>query len=71
MEEKVRDLCDRIHVGHGVAHELLVLGGGDIDMVEACSKAAKGLDQCKALVLNERFSRIEADLDELFEEEEE
>lgn len=69
MKEKVNELCARIHVGHGVAHELLVLGGGDVDLVEACSKAAKGLDQCKANIINERFSRIEADLDELFEEE--
>lgn len=68
MKEKINELCSRIHIGRGVAHELLMLGGGDVDMVEACSKAAKGLDQCKALVINERFSRIEADLDEFFEE---
>lgn len=71
MEEKIRDLCDRIHVGPGVAHELLVLSGGDVDMAEECSRKSKGLDQCKANIINTRFSRIEADLDELFEEEEE
>lgn len=69
MKSKIADLCARINVKSGVASELLVLSGGDVDMAEACSKAARGLDQCKANIINERFSRIEADLDELFEEE--
>lgn len=56
-----KELSRRIGVGIGVASELLVLSGGDIDLAERCSREAGGLDQCKALIIDRRFKRLEDD----------
>ena len=62
MKDKVSDLMDRIHVGENVASILLTLSGGDVDMVEYASVNARGLDQCKAAIIDARFRLIEEDL---------
>lgn len=62
IEDKVKELRKRIGVGHSVAHELLVLSGGDVEMAEAASKSSKGLDQAKAAIINARFTAIEDEL---------
>lgn len=59
VTRKVKELSQRLGVGNGVASELLVLSGGDIDMAEECSKSSKGLDQCKAAIINRRFRKLE------------
>lgn len=56
---QIKEVRDRIGVGPVVAELLLTLAGDDIDLVERCSKAANGLDQCKALIVNERLSAVE------------
>ena len=56
---KVKQLRDRIGVGAGVANELLILSGGDVDMAVDASLASEGLDQCKARIIDSRFSRLE------------
>lgn len=56
---KLKELRDRIGVGTCVAHELLVLSGGDVDLAESASRASNGLDQCKAKIIDERFRRLE------------
>lgn len=48
-------------VGAGVATELLLLSGGDIDLAIECSKASTGLDHCKARIIDARFKKIEED----------
>jgi len=55
----VKELCERIGVGRGVADELLTLGGDDIDLVVEASLESPGLDQCKAKIINKRFMRLE------------
>ena len=59
MERKIKELRDRIGVGHGVAEELLILSGGDIDLAERASRDSKGLDQCKANIIDRRFKKLE------------
>lgn len=59
MKDKVKDLRQRIGVGQSVAEELLTLAGGDVNLAEYASKCSAGLDQCKALIINLRFQRIE------------
>lgn len=61
--DKVNDLRARINVGSNVANELLVLAGGDVDLAECASKASKGLDQCKAAIIDARFRRLENESD--------
>lgn len=56
---KLKELRDRIGVGTCVAHELLVLSGGDVDLAESASRSSNGLDQCKAKIIDERFRRLE------------
>ena len=55
----VKELQDRIGVGYIVAHQLLVLAGGDIDLATECSIQSTGLDQCKAKIIDARFSFLE------------
>lgn len=59
----VKELRKRLGVGMSVAHELLVLSGGDVDLAEKCSRKSPGLDQCKAAIINERFRRLEDECD--------
>ena len=62
---KIKELRNAIGVGKGVAEELLVLAGGDVELATICSRESSGLDQCKAAIINARFEFLE---DELFEE---
>lgn len=57
--QAIKAICDAIHVGTQVATILLTLAGGDVDLVIRASKAANGLDQCKANIINERFANLE------------
>lgn len=59
--EDVKDLRKRIGVGLSVAHELLVLSGGDVDLAERCSRHSDGLDQCKAEIIDARFEQLEGE----------
>ena len=59
----VKELRKRLGIGMSVAHELLVLSGGNVDLAEKCSRESPGLDQCKAAIINERFRRLEDECD--------
>ena len=61
MSMKIKKIRDAIGVGSSVASELYVLGN-DIDMVIDASRASTGLDQCKAEVINRRFSKSEDEI---------
>lgn len=66
VDNKVKEVRRRIGVGNGVASELLVLAGGDVELVVSASKKSGGLDQCKAAIIDGRFRAIE---EEIWEEE--
>lgn len=58
----VRDEISRLSnrkIGTVVAQELLVLAGGDDELVIYASTHSNGLDQCKALIIDERFRALE------------
>lgn len=61
-KRKIADLRNRIGVGHSVAEELLILSGEDIELAEEASKASRGLDQCKAYIINTRLSELEEEV---------
>lgn len=65
MADKIKEVRKRIGVGNGVAHELLVLAGGDVELVVWASKKSTGLDQCKAAIIDGRFRTIEEELWEM------
>lgn len=64
-DNKVKEVRRRIGVGNGVASELLVLAGGDVELVVSASKKSGGLDQCKAAIIDGRFRTIEEELWEM------
>lgn len=66
--EQIYDLQSRLGVSESVAHELLLLSGDDVDLAEQASKASKGLNQAKCLIINQRFRMLEEDVDMLFQE---
>lgn len=57
--EQIQELREKINVGNSVAYELLVLAGGDVDMAAQASLESRGLDQCKANIINRRFRKLE------------
>ena len=58
-DEDVKELRRRLDVGPSVAHELLQLSGGDVDLAEWASLNSRGLDQCKALIIDCRLKNLE------------
>lgn len=58
-KQQIDEVKYRIGVGTTVAKELLVLSGGDVELVVDSSLKSPGLDQCKARIIDERFKRIE------------
>lgn len=61
MSGDVQLIMDTIGCGPRVANDLLTLAGGDADLVIKCSKKATGLDQCKVLIIDLRFTALEDD----------
>ena len=59
--DNINAVRDAIGVGAGVATELLLLSGNDIEMVIECSRASTGLDHCKARIIDARFRKIEGE----------
>lgn len=61
--KKVGEVADTLGISQHLARELVILAGGSVPMVITASRMSKGLDQCKARILDMRFCTIE---DELF-----
>lgn len=57
--KKINKVMRKIGCGGSVARELLTIAGWDVDLVVDMSESSCGLDQCKARIINERFSRLE------------
>lgn len=58
-EAQVHRVADELEITYHLAKELLILGGGDEDMVIECSRMSDGLDHCKANIINARMSKSE------------
>lgn len=69
---KIKHVRDAIYkqsnrkIGTGVAKELLMLAGGNAEIVINASINSEGLDQCKASIINERFALLEDFIDSKF-----
>lgn len=57
--KKVNQVMRKIGCGGSVAREILTLAGWDVDLAVRASRSSCGLDQCKARIINERFSKLE------------
>lgn len=58
-QQQVLDVSDELGITHQLAKELLILAGGDVDLVIKCSREANGLDHCKANIINQRMLKSE------------
>lgn len=58
-EAQVYRVSEELGITYHLAKELLILGGGDEDMVIECSRMSDGLDHCKANIINARMSKSE------------
>ena len=61
VEELRKDLCAIVPrgVGTGVCRELLILADGDAKLVIKCSLVSRGINECKARIVDERFKSIQ------------
>lgn len=50
-EEQVYRVADKLHISPQLAKELLILAGGDEDLVLDCSKESEGLGECRARII--------------------
>lgn len=59
MEERktIYEVSERLDVSVSVARELTLLGGGDVELIVECSNASRGLDECKARIIDARFRK--------------
>lgn len=56
-ENQVASVSEELGITKHLAKELLIIAGGDTDMVIKCSRASDGLDQCRARILDARFRK--------------
>lgn len=55
----VKSVASAIDVSSGLARELLILAGGDADLVIRSSNLSDGLDKCKARIIDARLTALE------------
>lgn len=68
-KDQVNRVSEELGITKHLAKELLILAGGNEQIVIQASRCSNGLDHCKARILNTRIGNIEYDLDEEYEEE--
>lgn len=59
--DKVKKLAEELDVSPSVAKELLILSGGDTDLIYWASENSRRLAECKARIINERLTKLEED----------
>lgn len=57
--QDIIEMQHELGVSYGVANELMLLAGGDKDLVRDASDASAGLNECKANIINARFIDLE------------
>lgn len=60
MENDVVLLAADIHCGTNLARDLLILAGGDAELVRRASDSCRGVESMKAYIIDHRISRLES-----------
>lgn len=55
----IRQLAEEMRCGVAFAHDLVILAGGDLDLVREASRTCDGANQMKAYIIDRRFRKIE------------
>lgn len=58
-ETRVAYLQSKLHMSPGLARDLLILAGGDIDIVCSASEESQRLDTMKARIIDKRIAKLE------------
>lgn len=58
-QAQVIEVSETLGITHQLAKELLILAGGDVELVCECSAKSNGLDHCKANIINQRLEKSE------------
>lgn len=58
-QAQVERVSDELGITRQLAKELLILAGGDEEMVIRCSRMSNGLDHCKANIIDSRIRKEE------------
>lgn len=59
MQRRVDQLATDIHCGQPLAHDLLMLAGGDEQLVREASDACTKVESMKAFIIDRRFRKVE------------
>lgn len=59
MDDKVIILANEIRCGPSLARDLLLLAGGDANIVRKASETCHGIESLKAYIIDARISKIE------------
>lgn len=57
--QNIEWIRNQLKISYRLAHELLILAGGDEQLVVKCSNESIGLGHCKALILDRRINKVE------------
>ncbi len=58
-EDRAVELAADIKCGVALAHDLLTLAGGDVDLVKKASASCYGVESMKAYIIDHRFVKLE------------
>lgn len=57
--DEFRQLLDELGCGHAFLHDLLILAGGDVELVREASRVCDGANSMKAHIIDHRFRKVE------------
>lgn len=58
MDNKIRKISTHTQCGLSLSRDLLILAGGDEDLVIESSKIAHGINHLKSLIIDARFKEV-------------
>ena len=58
-EDRAVSLADDIQCGVALARDLLMLAGGDAQLVRQASASCRGVESMKAYIIDHRFDKLE------------
>lgn len=58
-KQQVLRVAKRLDISENLAKDLLIMAGGDEDLVIECSEMSSGINECKANIIDKRLTEKE------------